>query len=434
MGGTNPVSGNPISDLTLPNSWSDYVRTTDYSPADVASKAIQGFGFSPAPRETEYAPGTPWGMPTVFIRDTLRASVEAATGGLVTILYDQGGNASYMRVIPKFRCEDIHADLGTGVHPAFIVGGIEKSYIFVGIVPASVGVDGMAVSIPGNDPWATVDFDAARAACTLKGSGWHLMTNWEWAAIALLCLKNGFQPRGNTNWGGAHDAAWETAPRYDGAAPFSTQGTARTKGGLGPASWRHDNTTAGIADLVGNVWEWQDGMKLVDGQIWMPNDNAFGLAEGSWTPQGAYFESTGTTGTDTNPSENGAPTLSATRNTPSDDCGNGLGVNAPDYDYASIWGESGWRSMGATAGYDSIALATRQRLMRALIAPKISSGASVPFATKGLIAARNYGERIPYRGGSWDRTSGSGLGALCLDARRSHVLTSFGFRPAFIGV
>ena len=27
------------------------------------------------------------------------------------------------------------------------------------------------------------------------------MTNWEWAAIALWSLKNGYQPRGNTYYG-----------------------------------------------------------------------------------------------------------------------------------------------------------------------------------------------------------------------------------------
>mgnify|MGYP003609996268 CR=1 FL=1 len=61
-----------------------------------------------------------------FLKDTLRESVEAATGGKVTVLYDDKGYPSYMNVIPKFKVEDIDASLGTGVHPAFIVGGVEK--------------------------------------------------------------------------------------------------------------------------------------------------------------------------------------------------------------------------------------------------------------------------------------------------------------------
>ena len=66
-----------------------------------------------------------------FLKDTLRESVEAATGGKVTVLYDDKGYPSYMNVIPKFKVEDIDASLGTGVHPAFIVGGVEKSEIFI---------------------------------------------------------------------------------------------------------------------------------------------------------------------------------------------------------------------------------------------------------------------------------------------------------------
>jgi len=92
----------------------------------------------------------------------------------------------------------------------------------VGQVVASAGAGSRAVSIPGRDPWCSVTFDAAKAACVNKGSGWHLMTNWEWAALVLWCLKNGYQPRGNTNYGRAHDALHETAPRQDGLAPIAT--------------------------------------------------------------------------------------------------------------------------------------------------------------------------------------------------------------------
>ena len=428
----NPVSGNPTADIQVPTSWFEYLPSSSYTAADVAAKAASVYGGQPVIKEVASAPGSPWGVPTIYMPDALRASVEAATGGAQTVLYDVAGNPSYMHVIPRFNVEDIHADLGVGVHPAFKNGGADVPYLFIGSVQA-VNVGGKACSIPGRDPWTSINFDAARAACVAKGAGWHLMSNWEWAAIALWCLKNGYQPRGNTNYGRAHDALHETASRYDGAAPGLTSGTGRTKGGSGPASWRHNGELAGIADLVGNVWEWQDGLKLVDGQIVMPNDNQFALAEASWPAQGVFFDSTGTTGTTTTGGANGAPVLSAARNTPSNNCGNGLGASAPDSDYTTIGGESGWRSMTQNASFNAIALATRQKMLQSLISSKIIGTGSDIFPAKGYVTMRNYGERVPIRGGTWYDASDAGVGALYLFYRRSLVADNFGFRPAFIG-
>jgi len=371
---------------------------------------------------SESSPGTPYTIPTFLVKDMYRSQVESGSGGLLTVLYDDVDNPSVMRIIPKFRVQDIHADLGTGTHPAFIVNGVEKSEIFIGAFQASQGVGSRAVSIPGRSPWTSINFDNARAACVNKGAGWHLMTNWEWAAVMLWCLKNGYQPRGNTDYGRAYDARWET---ISGGTPGKT--------GTGPASWRHDGTLGGIADLVGNLWEWQDGLKLVDGQLLMPNDNYFTQAESSWAAQGVYFDSTGTTGTDTTASGNGAPVLSASRSVPSDDCGDGLGASAPDYDYTIITGEAGWRSVTMSASYNALAEATRQRMLQSGVAAKLIGTGSAPFSAKGNIAVRNYGERIPLRGGFWNNGANAGLAALDLGIRRSIINSAFGFRPAFIG-
>jgi hypothetical protein len=72
-------------------------------------------------------------------------------------------------------------------------------------------------------------------------------------------------------------------------------------------------------------------------------------------------------------------------------------------------------------------------MMQSLIAAKINSTASLPFAAKGFVYARNYGERIPLRGGEWGNYELAGLGLLRLTDRRSSVRTIIGFRPAFIG-
>jgi hypothetical protein len=337
-------------------------------------------------------PGSPWGMPTVYLPDTLRAAVEAASGGRNTVLYDDQGNPSYMVVVPKFNVEDVDSgsQMGTGVHPAFVVGGVEKPYILIGQVPASQANGNRACSIPGRDPWCSLDFDAARAACVNKGAGWHLMTAWEWAAVALWAMKNGSEPRGNTYYGRAHDAVWETAPRQDGLAPGYVGGTARNRGGLGPAKWRHDATPVGIADLVGNVWEWSDGLNLRTGQIYCPDDNNYGLAEASWTATGA-----------------------TTAN-----------LNAAS--------GSNWKDIPLSAGFDALSPTIRQRLARLMVAPKTSSGGSAIYATKGGYWFDATSERVPLRGGDWSTGSVAGLGALYLSLLRSYVGIYVGVRPAFI--
>lgn len=69
---------------------------------------------------------------TISIPDNLRQSVEAASGGRNTVIYDVKGYPSIMCVIPKFNLQDIDPSLGTGVHPAFLVNGVEKPEIFIG--------------------------------------------------------------------------------------------------------------------------------------------------------------------------------------------------------------------------------------------------------------------------------------------------------------
>lgn len=356
-------------------------------------------------------------MPAIFTKDSLRASVEAASGGKMTVLYDDKGYPSYMHVIPKFNLEDIDAALGNGVHPAFSVGGVEKSEIFIAAYQAIVA-DGRACSIPGQDPKTSVTWDQAKQYCTDKGEGWHLMTAHEWAAIALWCLKNGFQPRGNTNYGRSHELAYETATRQDGLAPGAS-GTARTLTGSGPASWRHDGTYQGIADLVGNVTEWNDLLKIVDGRIYVPSDNNFNLPEANWPAMDAYFDSPAD-GDGAGSDNLGAPFLNDAVTHFAGPAG-----ASDNFDYNT----DTWKDMSFDAGF-----AVPTLLKQLLIAPiDPADGESLTAATKGSVYVRNYGERMPRRGGHWSIGSGAGLGCLDLSNRRSHSVTGVGFRPAFIG-
>jgi hypothetical protein len=335
------------------------------------------------------------------ILDSERYSLERATGGQQTIIRDDQGNANAMFVLPRFRYEDLGmtADMGTGDVTAFDFGsGSIKSEIFIGAYLAS---GSGSVSAPRQDPRASLDHTAARAACAAKGAGWHLMTAHEWAAIALWCMANGYEPIGNTNSGRSHAKTWMVGDRADNRAPGDASGTGRTQTGSMGVEATHNKSLAGIADLVGNIWEWQDGFLLQDGRFKLSAFNA--QAEADWAFTDAYLDASSPTW--------GSPILS---NAITNRLG-AIGDNANAGNYAN----SDWRIMAKAGGYVS-----NQAMKRLLLEP----ANALP---QGRIYMRNFGERLPCRGGGWGDGAGAGLAALVLYISRANASSSVGFRPAF---
>jgi len=310
--------------------------------------------------------------PSILITDQLRASVEAASGGRMTVLYTASGQPSYMHVFPAFNLEDVApgGELGTGLHPAFLFDGQPASEIFIGAYQASTSQSGgAAVSLPGVDPRASINFDAARNLCKANGPGWDIMSNLDWAAIALWCMANGYQPLGNTNAGRSHEDRWETGRRQDGLTPGAA-GTARTRTGSGPAAWAHDGAPAGVHDLVGNVWEWVSGMKLQDGRAWIAPDNG-------QTEEAQYIDS--------------------------------------GFDMTSADPWSSHTSVGAS-----------DLVKQSLLAP-----ASPALSPVGRLYVTDEGERLPNRGGAWSSAGGAGLAAMNLTYDRTASGAFRGFRLRF---
>lgn len=290
----------------------------------------------------------------ILIKDVERAQFEAATGGQCTIERTPNGQSSYMFVLPKTTWDDLvpSGELGTGVHEAFIVDGVEKSELLYGMYPAS-SVNGELVSQPFQKPKTYIDWDDSRSQA--QAAGFDISGNWEWSAIAFWCMANGFQPRGNTDSGKSHSHPHEQGVnvQYD-----------NTRTGSGPNAWSHNAAANGIADLVGNVWEWQWGFKLVDGRVFLAPDNDKSLAESSWVDTGWDMPASGT--------------------------------------FASQ--------------YDELA---PESVQRALIMP---NGVADP---DGRLYTNLEGERFPTRGGTRSYGGGAGLGALYLNSSRT---TSYSFR------
>ena len=214
------------------------------------------------------------------LQDDFKKRIEDASMGRNTVRFDSNGIPV---ILCRFLPDEIgtleYLDTGTGVHPAFITDGSVKPFEYAKYLAGRVGSTNYPTSLPGLEPAHTIDFDDSITLCVDGDSGFHLATNAEWALVSLLSMAKGFQARGNTGYGRAHDATDEWG---EGTHSHGDR-YGRTLTGSGPLFWRHDGTPFGIADMVGNVREWVGGLRIggpgtiPDGEIHIiPNNNAGG--------------------------------------------------------------------------------------------------------------------------------------------------------------
>ncbi len=354
--------------------------------------------------------------------DDLKLAVEALSGGKNTVLFDDdlgtGGESfpSIMVRVPMFHSLNVLAGAPDAPHPMFVVDDVALPEVYISKYQNIVMHD-RAYSLPFKDPRVYITFDQAKAASEAKGLGWHLMTNPEYAGLALWCLKNGFMPHGNNAYSADH-----AHPHERGVVTYTygngTKGRVAT--GSGPATWNHDGTDAGICDLNGNVWEWAGGLRLVNGEIQViPHNNAAKHLDQSETSvqwrailQDGTFAAPGT-------------------------------ANTLKYD-TSAAGGTGTGILSTTVSNPGSGSASAYNEFQTLTA---RAGVTVPMLLKllGLMPPggelegdgfwlRNFGERLPLRGGLWDSASGAGVFALILSYPRALSDGNVGFRAAFVNL
>ena len=354
---------------------------------------------------------------TILIKDSLRQSVELASGGLQTVLYTAKGQPTYMNIIQKYDMSTIDASL-SGTHPAFIVDGVEKPEIFIGTYQGKI-VSGELLSLPNVDPTVSTNYDNFLIAARANGNGHHLITNAEWSAVALQCHKNNTQPMGNSYYGRSSEDPLLIGRRQDGLNPGNTAGSARTLTGSGPVQWRHNGKNNGIADLSGNVWEWNSGMRLVNGEIQViDNNNAAKLAIDLSAASTEWKAIDGATGNLVTP--------------------NGLGTTAGTVKFAASGTTADYTIYGASFGAvknlsttKPVGVAALNKLKALCLFPHIDAAAT--FNSDGIYLNLTI-EAQPIRGGNWYNGAAAGVFFLYLHYARSTATPPFGSRPAFVSL
>jgi len=338
------------------------------------------------------------------------------------ILYDDKNMPSIMYRIPKLTYQQLGLGSDAVTFPAFIVNGSEVEEIYISKY-LNIVKNGRAYSLPNKDPANYLDLDAAISYCAAKGAGWHLMTALEWGALILWCEQNGYIPIGNNSYGKhSSESGYYASP----SAGHSTSTYAtRTMTGTGPATWYHNKDLSGIADLMGNVWEWTGGIRLVYGELQvLTNNNAADKSKSQAADSAEWKAINASTGEFMTP--NGSGTTS--------------GSLKLDYQNSKLtWHTSITASSGGnpdtyfTSNFPDIAVSSAVgsggiQMLQALGLYKKSSS----LITGSICYSRPFqAERCVLRGGGYG-DSAYGFGSFFASDPRSGQSPSIGFRSAFV--
>ena len=134
-------------------------------------------------------------------------------------------------------------------------------------------------NIPQSKPnttylWTSITRGSIISVSKSKGKGFKMATNREWVSIALWCDHHEIYVKGNIYGGDANnlDGDGTTFAQCGGGYIIYDRSYVIT-GNTIPDTWNHNGKNNGIKHMVGNIWEFMDGIENRGGEIYIYDEN-----------------------------------------------------------------------------------------------------------------------------------------------------------------
>ena len=167
-----------------------------------------------------------------------------------------GGKYNWMVEVPRKNWDPTNGFASSVIHPAFTVNGAQKRILIGKYIASKPATE--ARSLPNQIPLVSQTFDQQLAEATALNTngvtGWHVMTNAEWALLALISKNLGVTVYGNNNYGRDVDDPSVTF-RLNDPTQFGSTGDAKSYTGSGGHRSSHNNQLDGIFDRLCSLCE-----------------------------------------------------------------------------------------------------------------------------------------------------------------------------------
>jgi len=150
----------------------------------------------------------------------------------------------------------------------------EGDAFWIGKYQASNNGNSIPQSKSGVNLWTNVTRDSAITQCRIKGKNFCMMRNRQWVSIARWCDHHNIYVKGNiygnniNNLDGDYTTLTQAGGGYNASSGYHF-----VTGATVPDTWSHNGKSGGIYNMVGNLWEFIDGLENRNGEIYIYDEN-----------------------------------------------------------------------------------------------------------------------------------------------------------------